>query len=362
MLNVLKEKTLNAVVVGDFYVSPDTMETALKQSLLNINKITKLYWGVDNNSDWAEHQLNIEKNGSEAEPYPEGLDEYIEDCELLMVHFCPVPKKLIDKAKNLKAIITCRGGLEHINVQAATKNNVAVINVIRNAIPVAEFTIGLMLSLTRNIIIANNDIKENKWTKNFDNKEYLSTLSNLKIGLVGMGNIGIEIAIRLKAFGCHIIAYDPYLDKNRIKTNDLENNVEFKDSIEDIFKEADIVSLHMRLVDANKGIVNKKLFSLMKETAYFINTARGGLVNQLDLIDALKNKQIAGAALDVFQDEPIEKDCELIKLDNVVLTSHIAGQTIDAIPKSPFLLMKEVDKIINKGATDRIVNYKYLEL
>ena len=362
MLDVLKEKALNVVVVGDFYVSNDTMEEALKQSPLNINKITKLYWGVDNNDDWAEHQLNIEKNGSEAEPYPDSLDDCIEDCDLLMVHFCPVPKKLIDKAKNLKAIITCRGGLEHINVKAATEKNIAVVNVIRNAVPVAEFAIGLMLSLTRNIIIANNDIKNNKWTKNFDNKEFLSTLSNLKIGLVGMGNIGIEIATRLKAFGCNIIAYDPYLDKNRIKANDLENNVEFKDNIEDIFREADIVSLHMRLVDANKGIVNKKLFSLMKKTAYFVNTARGGLVNQSDLIEALKNKQIAGAALDVFQDEPIEKDCELIKLNNVVLTSHIAGQTVDAIPKSPFLLMKELDKILKKGVTDRIANFKDLNM
>ena len=305
---------------------------------------------------------HIEKNGSEAEPYPAELDDCIEECDVLMVHFCPVPKRLIEKAKNLKAIITCRGGLEHINVDAATQKNVAVINVIRNAVPVAEFAIGMMLNITRNITISHNDIMDNKWTKEFPNKSYLSTLSNLKIGLVGMGNIGIEIATRLKAFGCNLIAYDPYLDRDRIKANELEDNVTFKDNIEDVFKEADIISLHMRLVDANKGIINKKLFSLMKKTAYFINTARGGLVNQTDLIEALKNNKMAGAALDVFQDEPIEKDCELIKLKNVLLTPHIAGQTVDAIPKSPFLLMKEVDKIVNKNISDRIVNFKLIKI
>ena len=177
-----------------------------------------------------------------------------------------------------------------------------------------------------------------------------------------MGNIGIEMAIRLKGFGCKIIAYDPYLDKERIKRNDLEECVSFKDKIEDVFSEADIVSLHMRLVPATEKMIDKKLFSLMKPTSYFINGARGGLINQDDLIDVLKNKKIAGAALDVFDTEPLAENSELRKFKNVTLTPHIAGATVDAIPKSPFLLMKEVDKIISKGTTDRIANYKNIKV
>ncbi len=358
MLNNLIEKPLNIVAVGDFFVSNEVMEEALKESKLNVGKITKVYWGVKNNDEWAAHQLNIEKNGSEAEPYAAELDDLIEDCDVLMVHFCPVPKKLIDKAKNLKAIITCRGGLEHINVEAATEKNIPVVNVIRNAVPVTEFTIGLMLSVTRNIAASHMDMINGKWTKVFPNQEYVSTLSNLVVGLVGMGNIGIEMAIRLKSFGCKIIAYDPYLDRERIKRNDLEDCVSFKEKIEEVFSEADIVSLHMRLVPATEKMIDKKLFSLMKPTSYFINGARGGLINQEDLIDALKNKKIAGAALDVFDTEPLAENSELRNFKNVTLTPHIAGATVDAIPKSPFLLMKEVDKIITKGTTDRIVNYK----
>ncbi|MBP3200126.1 MAG: 2-hydroxyacid dehydrogenase [Lachnospiraceae bacterium] len=358
MLNELVNKSLNIVAVGDFFVSSNTMEEAIKTSKLNANKITKLYWGVSNNDEWAEHQLNIEKNGPEAEPYPSELDNLIEECDVLMVHFCPVPKKLIDKGKNLKAIITCRGGLEHIDVNAASEKNIAVINVVRNAVPVAEFTIGLMLSVTRNIAASHMDLINGKWTKVFPNQEFVSTLSNLTIGLVGMGNIGIEMAIRLKSFGCKIIAYDPYLDKDRIKRNDLDDCVSFKDKIEDVFSEADMVSLHMRLVPETEKMIDKRLFSLMKPTSYFINGARGGLINQDDLIDALKNKKIAGAALDVFDTEPLADNSELKNFKNVVLTPHIAGATVDAIPKSPFLLMKEVDKIVTKGTTDRIVNYK----
>ena len=362
MLSTLTDKPLNIIAVGDFYVSSDVMEEAIKNSKLNVGKITKVYWGVKNDDDWASHQLNIERNGPEAEPYAPELDDLIEDADVLMVHFCPVSKKIIDKAKNLKAIVTCRGGLEHINVKAATEKNIPVINVVRNTIPVAEFTIGLILSVTRNIAVAHMDLVNGKWTKVFQNQEYVSTLSNLSVGLIGMGNIGIEVAIRLKPFGCKIIAYDPYLDKERIKRNDLEGTVIFKDKIEDVFSEADIVSLHLRLMPSTEKMVDKKLFSLMKPTSYFINVSRGGLINQDDLIDVLENKKIAGAALDVFDTEPLAENSKLREFKNVTLTPHIAGATVDAIPKSPFMLMKEVDKILTKGTTERIMNFKDIKV
>ena len=361
MLNFLTEKALNVVAVGDFFVNADTMEDALKASKINVGKIEKIFWGVNNNDEWASHQLNIERNCSEAEPYPEKLDELIEDCDILMVHFCPVPKKLIDKAKNLKVIVTCRGGLEHINVKAASEKNIPVINVIRNSVPVAEFTIGLILSVTRNIAVSHMDLVDGKWTKVFKNQEHVSTLSNLVVGLIGVGNIGIEVATRLKPFGCKMIAYDPFIDKERIKRNDLEDCVVFRDKIEDVFSEADIVSLHLRLTPETQNMVDKKLFSLMKPTSYFINVSRGGLINQDDLIDVLENNKILGAALDVFDSEPLADGSKLRTFRNVTLTPHIAGATVDAIPKSPFLLMKEIDKIITKGTTDRIVNYKNID-
>ena len=357
MLDFLKNQPMNIVLVEDFFVSADVMEEAVKESSINVGKISRVYWGAKEKDEWTKRQLNLEKNGPEAEPYAEGLDELLPDCDVLVVHFNPVSRELISKAPNLKVILTSRGGLEHIDLAAASERNIPVINVIRNAGPVAEFTIGLMLAITRNITFSHHDMIEGRWNKSFPNAGFTATLSNLKVGLVGTGNIGIEVATRLKAFGTKMIAWDPYADAERLKRNGLDH-LEFRDNMEDIFREADIVSLHLRLVPETEGIIDKKFFSLMKPTSYFINSARGGLVNYEDLLACLKNRSIAGAALDVFNSEPLPADSGFAGLDNVALTPHIAGTTEDAIPKSPFLLMKEVDKIIAKGMTERIANYR----
>ena len=360
MFNYLSEKPMKVVAVEDFYISADTLRTSLERSKINIDRVNCVYWGANDKDGWAEQQLAIEKGGPEAFPYPPELDDLIEDCDVLLVHFCPVPKALIEKAKNLKIVLTSRGGLEHIDVAALSQRNIPVVNVIRNAIPVAEFTIGLMLAITRNIGFSHHDMIRGIWNKNFPNDGFTSTLSNLKIGLVGTGNIGIEVAKRLKAFDAEMIAWDPYADKERLAKNGL-GDLEFKDKIEDVFSEADIVSLHMRLVPETEKLIDRKYFSLMKPTSYFINSARGGLVNQEDLLEALKTKSIAGAALDVFGEEPLPGDSGFAGLDNIVMTPHIAGTTEDAIPLSPFMLMKEVDKIIESDLTERIANFKDLK-
>lgn len=355
MLSFLTEKSLNVVIVEDFFVARQELEGALRASKVNVGKISSVYWGPTDKDTWTEHQLNLELNGPAAEPYPPELEELLPECEVLLIHFAPVSKELLDKAPNLKAVFTSRGGLEHVDVAACSAKNIPVINVIRNAVPVAEFAIGLMLGITRNIGYSHHDMIQGIWNKTFPNDGFTATLSNLTVGLVGTGNIGIEVAKRLKAFDVSMMAWDPYADQERLKKNGL-NHLTFVNNIEDIFRKADIVSLHIRLVPETEQMIDKKYFSLMKPTAYFINSARGGLVNQHDLIDALKNRRIAGAALDVFEHEPVPANAGFAGLDNVLLTPHIAGTTEDAIPKSPYMLMKEVDKIIEHEATERIVN------
>lgn len=360
MLDFLKNEPMNVVIVEDMYVTADTMEEALRASHVNVGKVSRIFWGARNKDEWAKRQLNLERNGSEAEPYAEGVEELLKDCDVLCVHFSPVAKKMIESAPQLKAIMTCRGGLEHINVAEATKRNIPVINCIRNAIPVAEFTIGLMLSITRNMAYSHHDMIRGIWHKDFPNEGNIYTLSTQTVGLVGMGNIGIEVAIRLKAFGTKMLVWDPYLDQARLKANGIDDAVTICDTAEEIFEKADIVSLHMRLVPATEGMIDKKFFNLMKPTAYFINSARGGLINQPDLVETLKARKIAGAALDVFDKEPGGMEFE--GMDNVVITPHIAGTTEEAVPKSPLMLFKEVDNILVKGLTDRIVNYKDITL
>ncbi|NLH00300.1 MAG: 2-hydroxyacid dehydrogenase [Clostridiales bacterium] len=356
MLNTLTKKPQNIVLVGDAFVSPDTMEAAVRSSKISIGKISKAYWGTPDKSEFAERQLNIERHGAEAEAWADGLEQLMEDCTVLVTHFNPVPAALIEKAPNLKAILTCRGGLEHIDLNAANNRGIPVVNVIRNAIPVAEFALGLILSVTRNISTSHHLLIDGKWEKVYPNSEYTSTLSNMTVGLIGIGNIGIELAVRLKALGVSLIAFDEYISKERLERNGLAD-IKMVGSMEELFSTADIISLHLRLTPETEGIINKKYFDLMKPTAYFINTSRGGLVNQADLIDTLKNHRIAGAALDVFDKEPLPENSGFSGLDNVVITPHIAGATVDAIPMSPYLLMRETDKIIEKGLTDRIVNF-----
>lgn len=361
MLTNLTQEPQNIIVVGDAFVSPATMEDAMRASQVCIGQISQFFWGSADKDAFAARQLNVERVGPEAEPWADGLETAIADCTVLFTHFNPIPRALIEKAPKLQVILTCRGGLEHIDLDAASQRGIPVINVIRNAIPVAEFTIGMMLDLTRNIAISHHRLIQGDWFKQFPNANFTTTLSNLTVGLIGLGNIGIEVAIRLKALGVPMMIYDAYLDPKRLPLYGLEN-VPVVDTLEELFRSCDIVSLHLRLTPETLHSIDKRYFSLMKPTAYFISAARGGLINQQDLIDALRSHSIAGAALDVFESEPLSPDAGFVGLDNVLLTPHIAGATVDAIPNSPYLLVRELDKILTSGILDRVVNRKALSL
>ncbi|MFZ7133929.1 MAG: NAD(P)-dependent oxidoreductase [Eubacteriales bacterium] len=299
MLDYLVDSPQKIVVIGDIFVSPDAMEEAVACSLINYDKITKLSWGASDKNGYATMQLNVEKNGPDAENYAAGLDEIIEDVDVILTHYSPIPERLIQKAKNLKLILTCRGGLEHIDIEAANERNIPVVNVIRNAEPVADFVLGLILSLTRNIALSHHELMSGNWKMEFYNSGYVTTLHELTVGIIGLGNIGLEVALRLKSLNVKIIAYDAYISMDKLHSYGLEN-IPMMSSIEDVFSNADVISLHLRLTEKTEKMIDKKYFSLMKPTAYFINTARGGLVQQSDLIEVLKNRSIAGAALDVF--------------------------------------------------------------
>lgn len=361
MLDFLRDEPQNVVVVGDAFVASETLEEAVRASHLQVSSLSRAFWGTADSEEFAARQLHLEREGPEAEPWADGLEALMADCTVLCTHFNPVSRALMDRTPQLRAILTCRGGLEHIDLQAASERNIPVVNVIRNAVPVAEFALGMMLGLTRNIAASHRFLMEGSWVKRFPNSGFTSTLSNLTVGLAGLGNVGIEVALRLKAMGVSMIAYDGYLDRERLERSGL-GDIQIVPALEDVFRRADIVSLHLRLTPETEHSIDRRYFSLMKPTAYFVNTARGGLVNQADLLEALRSRAIAGAALDVFDAEPLAPEAGFMELDNVLITPHIAGATEDAIPKSPFLLMREVDKIITLGLSDRIVNRAQIQL
>ena len=355
MFRELRTERQNVVVVGDAFVSTEVMEDAVREMGLAADRVTALMWGTGDTNEFAYRQLHIEREGPEAEDPAEGLEEALHDATVLMVHFNPVPRMLIERAPRLRAIFTCRGGIEHIDVVAATELGIPVVHTVRNAVPVAEFALGLMLAATRNIATSHRELMTGRWVKEYPNAASCSTLANMVVGLVGLGNVGIELAVRLRALGVKVLAYDPYISRERLEGSGLAD-VCLVECAETIFAEADIVSLHMRLTPETEGMVDKRLFALMKPAAFFINTARGGLIVQEDLVEALRARRIAGAALDVFEAEPLPVPNDLMNLGTVTITPHIAGMTVDAIPLSPLQTAREVNKIIDSGTLERVVN------
>ncbi|MBG9801529.1 2-hydroxyacid dehydrogenase [Brevibacillus laterosporus] len=348
---------MKIVVVGDALVSSNDLEKAAHQLNINENiEVEKFEWYSQLTKDeFQEKILEIEKGGSEAVDIPEGICEALVDADMLLVHIAPVSKKMIEAGKNLKFIGASRGGMENVAVEAATERKIPVFHVIRNAEPVADFTVALMYAETRNIARAHHAIKEKRWDKAFSNDPYKTTLANHTIGLIGLGYIGKLVVRRLNGLGVKAIAYDPFVDIEKLRKEGLD--IELK-GLEEVFSEADIVSLHMRVTPETTNMVNDHLLGLMKPSAYLINTARAAVVDREALVKALQNKQIAGAAIDVFWTEPLPENDEFLSLDNVTLTTHIAGDTIDAIPRSPYLLKDVLNDYFEKGFSDMQVNLK----
>lgn len=326
------------VVVGDAYVSVDDLTRAAVSLGFSDAEIIPLLWGDGDKNHFADEVTLIERGGPDAVSCPEGLAAALEEAEVLMVHFCPVPRAVLEGAKKLKLVGTCRGGVENLATDVLTQRGIPLVTIIRNAQAVAEFTLGLMLTETRNIARSHRDIMAGRWPTDFPNSEHTSTLCNLTVGLVGLGNIGALVAQKLAALNIPVIGYDAYMSPEAMATLPIRP----VDSMEAVFREADVVSLHLRLTEENRGLVNRRLISMMKPTAYLINASRGGLIHEGDLCDTLRKHGIAGAALDVFTDEPLPASHPLLALDNVTLTPHIAGDTVDAIARSPYLLAEKL--------------------
>lgn len=240
-----------------------------------------------------------------------------------------VDKILLDAATRLQAIATATTGVDHIDTEYAKKKEIEVISLQgANTTATAEHAMALLLSLIRKIPAAHASLLEGNWQRN----AFIGTeLQGKKLGVVGFGRIGREIAKRAQAFGMQILAYDPYLPEAAF-SDFCATQIQ---DIDEIFSEADVVTLHVLLTEETRNLVNKEKLALMKPTAVLLNCSRGEVVHERDLVHVLEQKQIAGAALDVFATEPLPSDSVLIryakKHSNLVLTPHIAGSTHEAI-------------------------------
>lgn len=326
---------LKIACVADHFMTEEFYRSALEKSEdFELTGIS--YFGAHTRKDMRAMVDKIEKEGVGSYAPPPELYAHIKDADILMVHLCPVPRDLMKSAPRLKYILTNRGGLENIDVEAAKEFGIRVIhNPAHNANAVAELTICLMICETRNVARAHMALKEGAWREDYPNFGRVFELRGQTIGLIGFGNIGRLVAEKLVPFGTRVITTDPAVSPDDPDLSRL--GVELVD-LDTLLISSDIVSLHARSPKQTR-ILDEKEFNLMKPTATFINTARAYMVNYDALAKVLQEKRINGAALEVFPCEPIPKDSPLLKLDNVTLTNHRGGDTVNCYSDSvPALL------------------------
>jgi D-3-phosphoglycerate dehydrogenase len=221
----------------------------------------------------------------------------------------------------------------------------------RNANAVAEFTLGLIIGEMRNIARADGAMRDGLWYNRVVEPERCFELTGKTIGLVGFGAIAQRLAELLAGFGMRILAYDPFVPAETFAALNAESV-----AIDAVFAESDVVSIHARLLPETEGLVGARELGLMKPSAYLINTARAGLVDEGALLGALQEKRIAGAAIDVFWREPLPTDSPWLELDNLTVTSHLAGTTIDSLYYSVELVVQAVLDYLREGKTELVIN------
>ncbi|WP_158944560.1 phosphoglycerate dehydrogenase [Granulicella sp. S190] len=278
-----------------------------------------------------------------------GLAAELADADALVVRSAvQADAKLLESAPKLRVIGRAGVGVDNIDTDAATHRGIVVMNTPgANAVAVAELTLGLMISLARSIPRANATMHAGKWDKkSLQGQE----LRGKTLGIVGLGRIGLEVARRAASFGMEIIGYDPFVAPVIAR----ENNVTLV-PIDDIFKESDYLTLHVGLTTQTEGLINATSIKIMKKGIRIINCARGELIVEQALADAIKSGHVGGAALDVFHQEPL-KDSPFYNLDNVLLSPHIAGATDEAQEAIGIQLAMQVRDYLKLGVVQNAVN------
>ncbi len=337
---------LKILTVSDLFIKNDNFKKTLEKKLGNIDRLT-----IKNLTyDWPLTPLQEGDEVTEFVGSVEELKNEINDVDLLIVDVAPVTEDIIKTGSKLKAIGVTRGGPINVNINAATKYGIPVFNAPgRNAPAVAEFTVAVILGELKNIPRAHADLIKGKWRGDF----YIYDKTGFELpgkiaGLIGFGNISCQVSKLLQAFGMNIIAYDPYVNKKKMEYYGVK-----KVGLNKLLNQSDVVSLHVRLNKGTEKMINSKVFKKMKSSALFVNTARGGIVDYDDLVKALKEGEIAAAALDVFENEPLEDNNPLLELNNVTITPHIGGASKETAYRSTKMVVEE---IANYLKNDDIIN------
>jgi D-3-phosphoglycerate dehydrogenase len=277
------------------------------------------------------------------------LADHLETADALMVRSAvQVDAALLANAKKLRVIGRAGVGVDNIDLDAATRQGIAVMNTPgANAVAVAEHTLGMMLAMARHLCRADGLMHAGKWEKK---SLQGSELRGKTLGIAGLGRIGMEVARRARAFGMNIVAHDPFVSAGVAK----EQGIRLA-SLDELYAAADYITLHVGLTPQTTGMINEAALKKMKKGVRLVNCARGELVLEPDLVQALKQGHVAAAALDVFAEEPL-KNSPLQAMENVILTPHIGGQTYEAQEAVGVQIAQQVREYLKHGVIQNAVN------
>lgn len=266
-----------------------------------------------------------------------------------------ISKAVIDAAKNLRVVGRAGVGVDNVDVDAATQRGIVVMNTPSgNTISTAELTFSMLMALARKIPQANASMKSGEWNrKAFQGSE----LYNKTLGILGMGRIGGEVAKRAVVFGMRVLAFDPYLSLARAKAM----QVELLENADEIYAQADFITVHMPMTDETRGMLNAAAFAKMKKGVRLLNCARGGIINEADLFTAIQSGQVGGAALDVYEEEPPPKDFPLRNLPQVIMTPHLGASTEEAQENVGIEVAEAITDYLLHGAIRNAVNMPSLD-
>ncbi|MGA0408322.1 MAG: phosphoglycerate dehydrogenase, partial [Limisphaerales bacterium] len=265
-----------------------------------------------------------------------------------------ITSHLMANSPNLKVVGRAGVGVDNVDVDAASKAGIVVMNTPGgNTISTAELTFAMLMSLARKIPQAHMSMAQGEWNR----KAFQGTeLFGKSLGVLGLGRIGGEVAKRARAFGMSVLAYDPYLSPARAKAMDVEVA-----TLDQIYAHADFITVHMPMTDETRAMVNREAFAKMKPGVRLLNCARGGIVHELDLVQAIKDGIVAGAAMDVYETEPLDKDHPFRSIPEIVTTPHLGASTREAQQNVGIEIAESISTYLLTGAIQNAVNMPSLD-
>lgn len=340
--------TLRVLCVGDRFIRAASFADAARGLAGRVGADT--VETVEYDSGWPDEPFGPVDAVREASGDPEVLTTLMSDVDVLLTHLGPVTRAMIEAAPRLRVVGVTRGGPVNVDLDAASERSVPVIYLPgRNLAAVAEFVIGTMIALTRNIGAAAPGLGAGEWSSRYYRFDLVGPeLRAATVGLVGLGAIGARVAKLAGAFGSRVLAYDPFVAGS-------PDHVELVD-LPTLLRSSDVISLHARLTPDTRKMFDAAAFAAMKAGAYFVNTARGELVDYDALRAALDSGHLRGAALDVFDPEPPAPDDPLLHRPNVIATPHLAGASVQVAIESVARVVAEVGDYLRDGTITHRAN------